>query len=281
MTFPVSNTLLVLALLGVAGCASPRRGRDFTLLSEIPYVPDGGERRRGDLYLPVGDGPWPAAVVLHGGGWIRRDRSDMTDVAKALAASGIAAYNINYRLAPEHQWPAQLDDVHAALRHLAAHAGEHHLDPARFVTVGYSAGGHLALLGAELSAEGVPPVQAVLAGGAPTQLTLYPDSPFINKLIGGPPSEFPDAWTRASPLVHVDAGHPPVFLYHGRFDALVQLKNAKMMRDELQRAGVEVELDIRFPLGHLATHFFDGPSIRRGIHFLKKHLEKPNAGTTK
>lgn len=238
--------------------------------ADLPYVDGGGVRQQGDLYLPEETGPFPIAVVMHGGGWIKRDRSDMDGVARQLAEAGIAAFNINYRLAPEHHHPAQLEDVHAALRYLQDNAKRWNLDINRCLTVGYSAGGHLALLAAEVKDPKGPPISAVIAGGAPVDFSLYPRSPFITRLIGGSPKKFPETWHEASPIHHVTTEHPPVFLYHARLDLIVQHKNARMMQTALETAGVPVELDTAWVYGHLLQGKLQDPAIQNGIEFVKK-----------
>ena len=197
---------------------------------------------------------------------------DMADISRKLAGNNIAAFNINYRLAPEDRYPAQLNDVYAAMNFLVRSADEYPLDTQRMMTVGYSAGAHLALLAGSIPKEGVPTVNAIIAGGAPTDLRIYPDSPFIKDLIGGPPSDFPDVYREASPIVHATADHPPVFLYHGRLDLLVRPVNSFKMKAALEEAGVDVRLDIRALFGHLLTFAFDGPSISKGITFAKEYL---------
>ena len=83
--------IVALCLIGLlAGCSSASVMR----VTDIPYVENGHTRQKGDLYLPVGDGPWPVVIMLHGGGWIRRDRSDMHRKAQHLARAGFAVYNI-------------------------------------------------------------------------------------------------------------------------------------------------------------------------------------------
>jgi len=269
------STLLLLLLITfvfMTGCTTidppPAEHKD------LPYVDGGGVRQQGDLYLPSGAGPFPFAVVIHGGGWINRDRSDMAAVSRQLAAAGIAAFNINYRLAPKHHYPAQLEDVHAALRYLQDHAERYQLDTSRCLTVGYSAGGHLALLAAEIRDQKGPGISAIIAGGAPVDFSLYPKSPFITPFIGGSPREFPDAWHEASPINQVTPEHPPVFLYHARLDLLVQYKNARMMKAALEEAGVPVQLDTAWFYGHLLQGAHQGPAIRNAIDFVEKQWAK-------
>lgn len=255
----------------LSGCAN--KSLDHTAYKDLAYVPGGGERQSGDLYLPVDSKPpYPVAVVIHGGGWTGRDRSDMAAVANQLAENGFAAFNINYRLAPDSTYPAQLEDVQSALYYLTRNASSWQLDITRFITVGYSAGAHLALLAAEIKDPIAPSIKAVIAGGSPVDFLLYPESPFITKLIGGTPETFADTWKMASPINHVTEAHPPVFLYHGRWDQLVELKNAKMMQSALKKQGVPVELDVRPFGGHLLTGYFQSSSIKKGIHFVKEQF---------
>ncbi|PXA04119.1 alpha/beta hydrolase [Coraliomargarita sinensis] len=259
------------ALLLMTACATTKQVP--TPQTDIPYVDDGGIRQQGDLYLPRGNGPFPVAVLMHGGGWSNRDRSDMTAVSKQLAESGIAAFNINYRLAPKHHYPAQLNDVHAALRYLQDNAEHYRLDTSRCITLGYSAGAHLALLAAEIPDPEGPKISVVVAGGAPVDFSLYPKSPLITPFIGGSPQEFPEAWKEASPINHVTPEHPPVFLYHARLDILVQHKNARMMKAALENADVPVQLDTAWFYGHLLQGAHQGPAIRKAIDFVKKQWQ--------
>lgn len=257
-----------LTIVALSGCATHQS--DFRTIRDVAYVAGGGERQSGDLYLPKSSGKSPAALVIHGGGWTRRDRGDMANVAERLATRGIAAYNINYRLAPEYNHPTQLEDVHAALRYLKSRANELNLDTERFIMVGYSAGAHLALLATELPDPQAPAIRGVIAGGSPVDLRLYPKSPFINKLMGVSAEKDPAAWRAASPINHVDSTHPPVFLYHAQWDKVVGLENAYNMQAELERAGVSVALDKRYFIGHLILGIWQRPSIDRGIEFLKE-----------
>ena len=152
---------------------------------------------------------------------------------------------------------------------------EYPLDLSKMITVGYSAGGHLALLAASNPPQGHPPVRAVLAGGAPTDLTAYPQNDHVSALMGeGPFSE--ENLQEASPVHQVTSTHPPVFLYHGEWDAIVAIENSTRMRDALQEAGVPTMLQVRSYLGHILAYILDGPSIRRGIEFLQDQKILPS-----
>lgn len=103
----------------------------------------------GELRLPKGDGPYPVAVVFHGGCWLSlyADLRNADALADALRDEGIATWNVEYRCVDQDGggWPGTFFDAGLAVDHLRALAGGHGLDLSRVITVGHSAGGHLAL----------------------------------------------------------------------------------------------------------------------------------------
>lgn len=108
-----------------------------------------------DVRVPEGEGPFPAILFIHGGGWVMGDLSVYHDAIATAAARGYVGITINYRLADEGSksgalwpWPAQIQDVSCALRWVATNATEYHIDVSRVATVGESAGGHLAMMAA-------------------------------------------------------------------------------------------------------------------------------------
>lgn len=262
-------SILFMSMLLLQGCATKAQ---YSMQKDLAYVSGGDTRQQGDLYLPSTHGPYPIALVLHGGGWVGRDRHDMTSAAEILAQNGFAVFNINYRLAPENRHPAQLEDTHAALRFLQTNAAKWHLDIDRLATVGYSAGAQLALLAAEKTDPSGPKIKVVVAGGAPVDFMLYPESPFITKFIGGPPSQYPDMWKAASPINHISPAHPPVFIFHAQFDRLVEPINARMLQKALTTNGVQNQLKVRHFLGHLLVGLYLGPSIKDAIPFMERSL---------
>ncbi|MCE9564575.1 MAG: alpha/beta hydrolase [Planctomycetes bacterium] len=136
-----------------------------------------------DLTMPKeGDGPFPAVVVIHGGGWSAGDRGQGAFIAELQAQAGYVAATIDYRLAPAHRFPAQIEDCKASVRWLRANAKKYKIDPERIGAIGFSAGGHLAcLLGTTTkddgfdgdggSAEQSSAVRAVVSVAGPTDLT--------------------------------------------------------------------------------------------------------------
>lgn len=112
--------------------------------ADVAYGPE--ERQRLDLYAPAAtDGPAPVLLWVHGGGFIRGEKSSPDHPFNAhagrwAARNGMLGAVMNYRLAPGSTWPAGGEDVGAAIDWLRAHAAEHGGDPARIVAVGTSAG---------------------------------------------------------------------------------------------------------------------------------------------
>ena len=140
-------------------------------LSDLSYGTAAGEKLLLDVSVPAGEGPFPVAILVHGGGWSGGDKAEGEGGAGIgvwfgpLTAAKFAWFSINYRLAPQHRWPACLDDVQTAIRWVKANAAKFNGDPARIALFGHSAGGHLVCLAATVPDDSVR-VQAVV-GFAP------------------------------------------------------------------------------------------------------------------
>jgi acetyl esterase/lipase len=97
------------------------------------------------IYTPAGEGPLPCLVYYHGGGWVLGDIQGLDTTCRALAnAAGCVVVSVEYRLAPEHKFPAPFDDSYAALEWVVANAASIGVDPGRLAVGGDSAGGNLA-----------------------------------------------------------------------------------------------------------------------------------------
>ena len=177
---------------------------------------------------------------MHGGGWLRGDRSMVSPQFASwrpgplarLAADGFAVASVDYRLSGEARFPAQLEDVSAAVDWLTGQAAEYGFDPSRIVLWGESAGAHLAaLLGLQSTGSRVRGVvdwygpadllaldEQVGAAGA---LTDDPLDSREARLLGAPVAAVPELARAASPIGHVRAGAPPFLIAHGTADRLV------------------------------------------------------------
>ena len=178
--------------------------------------------RSGTLRLPAGPGPFPVAVMVHGGCWTAGydTRSGIEPLAAALAARGIATWNIEYRQVgePGAGWPGSFHDVADGIDHLPALAKRYRLDLKRVVVIGHSAGAHLALWLASrprLGPEWRPKLSpaAVVAIDGPGTLAPFVGvdkevcgKPVIVPFMGGTPAERPAAYAAASPMDHQPLG---------------------------------------------------------------------------
>ena len=126
---------------------NPAQNLEVTVY-EQEYRRDGDVSWMATIYQPRGAGPFPALVDVHGGAWNRGDRSADAVMNRALAASGLVVAALDFRLAPNHPYPAQVQDVNLAVRWLKAHAAEFNADPATVGGLGCSSGGHTLMLNA-------------------------------------------------------------------------------------------------------------------------------------
>jgi acetyl esterase len=204
-------------------------------------------------YRPAGHGPLGVVAYLHGGGWTIGTVDSFDAVTRALAnASGALVVSIDYRLAPEHPFPAALHDAEAAVRWLAVHAGELGGDPGRLAVAGDSAGGNLATVAARrLSGEVDVRLQALIypatdAGAdAPSYgecgegfgLTAASMRRYWSLYLDGADGAAPDA----SPLRATDlAGSPPALIVTASHDPLRD--DGELYAAALRDAGVPATL---------------------------------------
>ena len=124
--------------------------RGAELLRDVPYASPGGVPLALDASIPDGRGPFPALIVVHGGGWVRGDkRIDVEPLFNPLSRAGFAWFSIDYRLASSAlQFGAAVGDVENAIRFIKLHAAEYRIDPDRIALIGESAGAQLAAMAA-------------------------------------------------------------------------------------------------------------------------------------
>ncbi len=196
------------------------RIRSFDVLrwAEVPYGPDPAQRL---WFWQLDDlGPrdgWPAVLLVHGGGWVEGSWESFEALGPTLAHRGLMAVAMDYRLAPDHRWPAQREDMTLALDVLR-HA---QVDVERIALWGHSAGGHLALDAALRQPE---LVRCVVALGAPTDLARLEEEG---------PDELSQVFARAqlreaSPL-YAEGRLPPTLLVHGERDRVVSVEQARAL----------------------------------------------------
>jgi acetyl esterase/lipase len=216
----------------------------------------------GELTLPKNasaDRPAPVAVLVHGGSWkADYDLDRLRPLAADLARRGWAAWNLEYRrVGPDSGggWPQTLQDVSAGVDHLAAlQADGLPLDLGRVVTIGHSAGGHLALLdGARDAAEATVRPRAVVGIAPLTDVRrahALGGGETIEAFLGGGPDDRPDVYEAASTVSHLPLGVPQLVV-HGDRDEHV---SAEVAADHVAAAR-EAGDDAVFELSAGHDHF--------------------------
>jgi acetyl esterase/lipase len=256
-----------------------------------------------DLWVPESSTPPPPVLWIHGGGWMMGDRRYLPETLRpnqlfdALVAAGLAVATIDYRLALEAPFPAQLHDAKAAVRYLRAHADELGISTERIGVWGESAGGHLAALvgltghrndleGGIGVVGGSSAVDVVVDWYGPADFTtmprMAPPPHILAKLepaMHTPPEDSLVAGldeaqrADASPITHVAAASPPFLLVHGTADWLVPYAQSEQLHAALTAAGVESRL---VPVEG-AMHIFDGYDdidglVRLSVDYLAEAL---------
>ncbi len=205
-----------------------------------------------------GDAPGrPAIMLVHGGGWRRGSRSQLSGLSKRLASEGYVTASIDYRLDAAGAYPASSRDCRCALSYLQNHAEALGLDRARVAVLGYSAGGHLVSLlataspAADCAEPPGPPPAAVIAGAAPEALELLAWANDVQHYLGAPLDGHEARYAEASPLSNVRPGLPPFLLIHGEADAYVPAVHALRMREALRASGNRADLLLLRGGGHV------------------------------
>jgi acetyl esterase/lipase len=258
----------------------------------VEYAVAGGEHLQVDLARPKnGDGPFPAVVCIHGGGFRAGKREGYDKLCVTLAQKGYVAITVTYRLAPAFQFPAAVQDCKAAVRWLRANAGKYHVDPKRIGVTGGSAGGHLAQFlgntngvkefeGDSGNVDQSSDVACVVNFYGPSDFTKsYGKSVDAAEVLplwlGGNLETALKEHIRASPLNWVTPDAVPTLICHGTEDKYVNYEQAGWMVDRLKSCGVEVELLTLQGAGH----GFKGADADKAqealLDFFNKHL-KPN-----
>jgi acetyl esterase/lipase len=268
----VYSVLIILPTTARAQETSP-----IEIVRDLPFAKAGDKELKLDLARPDGDGPFPAVLCLHGGGWVGGDRHSMEQTIRVLAAKGYVALSPDYRLAPGDPFPAPIEDCKAAVRWLRANAARFHVNPDRIGALGFAAGGHLAcLLGVTERSDGLEGkggnagessrVQAVVSFFGPTNLSRTDwdreaKERNLVPLLGGTPEERPDAYRKASPMTYARKGAPPFLFIHGAEDKMVLPAHSQDMAEKLRAAGGSARVVLLEGEGH-GLH---GEKLRTGL----------------
>jgi len=259
--FPDPLTEAEIAALYAAGEPPPGSPQ---VVRDLVYREAEGIQLKLDIYYPdSGVPPYPLVIYIHGGGWRSGSKSSGAGLRflPQFLAAGFALASVDYRLAPQWQFPAMIEDVKCTIRFLRAQAGELGLDPERVGLLGTSAGGHLAALAGVLPEEEFSPdcypqvparVGAVASFYGPTDLPrLFQEGGqrTLRRVFGVEDPQDPALWA-ASPVAWVSEDDPPFLLVHGTEDQVVPPEQSQVLAAALREAGVEVELVLVERAGH-------------------------------
>ena len=225
------------------GLPEPEQDEGVRVLRGVESASPDGWSLLMDVYLPEGDGPFPAVEAIHGGGFVGGARSDVRGVCIYLARSGYVAFAIDYRLAPEATYPQQVEDAQAAVGFVRDHAADLTVDPDRIGVLGASAGATIAATMAGVPGSGVGAV--VSWSGAMDLPSLVTSGPAVADLrleryVGVEDLTSPEADARlreASPVTHVGPDYPPTFVANSKGE-LMPFDQAVAMVDALDGQGV-------------------------------------------
>jgi acetyl esterase/lipase len=285
---------LVFSALGLAG--APARAQEAAKAKQakdVVYAKVGSAELKLDIEEPAtGTGPRPAVVVIHGGAWRQGSKADVRSILPQFVRRGYVAVAPQYRLCPKDAFPAQVHDVKAAVRWIKSNSAKYQIDPDRIGAIGFSAGGHLALmlgltgpndgLEGDVSA-GAPDsrVKAVVNFFGPTDLAAkdIPDicKPWVKDFLGGSPQEKPEAAAKASPVTFVSKDDAPALTFQGTKDPLVPFNQAIKLAEAMTAAGVPGRVELMIG----AQHGWSGPELDRTItdtfRFFDAHLKKTSS----
>lgn len=233
------------------------------IASDVSYGPD--PRHRLDVYMPAtGVGPWPVVIFIHGGSWSSGNKNPYEFVGRALAAQGFVAVLPNYRLHPEHPFPAFVEDAALVIDWATRHAGTYGGDQSRIFVTGHSAGAYnaamavldkhyLATLGTDTSAiKGV----ALLAG----PLDFLPLDSRISIDVFGKVPDLPS--TQPVNFVRPDA--PPFLLLHGTADGTCYPRNSIRLDERLRAASAQSTLKLYQGVSHVGIMLALAKPLRSG-----------------
>jgi acetyl esterase/lipase len=258
-------TFAIVLIFFVGTSAGQQSSRSWT---DVNYAGDDKQYHRLDIFLPETIKPsYPAIVVIYGSAWFGNDRKESAFkiYGKPLLESGFAVIAVNHRSSRDSIFPAQINDIKAAIRFIRANTGSYQIDSKFIGVTGFSSGGHLASLAgttgkikkftvnsASADLEGKvgnnlkfsSSVDAVADWFGPTSFRIMDtcdpkmnhnatDSP-ESTLVGGPIQDNPDKCALADPITYVDKNDPPFLIIHGDADNIVPYCQSQKLYEALQ-----------------------------------------------
>jgi len=251
------SRLILAVACATAVAATPLDRKD------VEYARPDGVPALLDLHVPDGPGPFPAAILVHGGGFDEGSKStNVRPLFDPLANAGFAWFSIDYRLAPKFRFPQAIEDLYSAIRWVKANAAAYHVDVSKIALIGESAGGFLVNYAGthdtpETRVAGVVDFYGPVDYGKLAELRRDHPERFNMATINHHASngggihffgaerldEAGLAKLRAvSPLFAVHQGMPPFLCIHGNKDDQVDYEQSPAMCDAMHKAGAACDL---------------------------------------
>ncbi len=267
---------------------------------DVNYAGDDLEAHRMDIYLPeTGQDKYKVIVTIYGSAWFANNMKAFgyLSLGKPLIDAGFAVVSINHRSSGDAKFPAQINDVKAALRFIRAHAAEYKLDTSFIGITGFSSGGHLSSLAGvtnnmrertvgstTVDIEGTvggnldfsSTVDAVVDWFGPVDMAHMNKCETVNDgnspeaaLIGGAPADLPDMVSLISPITYVNAEVPRFLVFHGEADNVVPHCQGVFFSEALKGAG-RLEAFVSVPEGGHGPVTFNDDTFRQMTEFFLK-----------
>ncbi|HEX3166877.1 MAG TPA: alpha/beta hydrolase [Chitinophagaceae bacterium] len=243
-----NSLLLLFIIIFISSCKKDDGTEQDMSVTMLNVSYGSNAQQKMDVYLPGNRSTTKTKVIImiHGGGWNTGDKTDFNEYVDSLKKRdpSYAIFNINYRLAiAPDLFPAQEQDVKAAIEFINSKTQEYQVS-GKFVLIGASAGGHLALLQGYKYSTPVKP-KAIIDFFGPTDLvSLYnnPPNPLVQPALlavtGGTPTTNNTLYTQSSPINFVSSQSPPTMILHGGIDIVVSPSQSVSLDTKLFISGV-------------------------------------------
>lgn len=271
---------------------------------DVNYAGDDLEAHRMDIYLPEKGGPkFKVIVAIYGSAWYSNNAKGMTymSLGRPLTDAGFAVVCINHRSSGDAKFPAQIQDVKAAIRFIRANADKYKLDTSFVGITGFSSGGHLSAMAGvtngrkectegktTIDVEGTlggntdfsSSVDAVVDWFGPVDMAHMENCVTVKDanspeaaLIGGAPADNPDLVALVSPITYVTASCPRFLLFHGDADNVVPHCQSVYFSEKLKDYG-RLEDFVSVPNGQHGPVTFNEDTFKKMIDFFKREAAK-------
>ncbi len=291
----------IIAAFSIANCLGQVSDRQWLNLN---YAGDEKEYHNLDIHLPSTEKPaYKAIMVIYGSAWFGNNMKQFAfdALGKQLLESGFAVIAINHRASSDAPYPAQINDVKAAIRFIRAQADQYKIDASFMGITGFSSGGHLASLAGTtndvkeftvnsttVDLEGSvgsytstsSSVNAVVDWFGPIDMALMDDCKGPKKgdspeaaLIRGNPADNLDLIALLNPITFIDEKDPPFLVIHGEADNVVPYCQSELFANALQQKGLLSEF-ISVPEGQHGPVTFNESTFQKMTAFFLKEAEK-------